>query len=106
LREASITEIYGDDLVEGLKYEQDEEIKDLKVTGVFIEIGTVPNSDIADLVETDDSGYIKVNNEMETEIEGLYAAGDVTDIGVQQLAVSSGQGCQAALNASDYVKKL
>ena len=106
LREASITEIYGDNLVEGLKYEQDDEIKDLKVTGVFIEIGTIPNSDISDLLETDDSDYIKVNNSMETATEGLYAAGDVTNKGVQQLAVSSGQGCQAALNASEYVKQL
>jgi alkyl hydroperoxide reductase subunit F len=106
LREASITEIYGDNLVEGLKYEQDDEVKDLKVTGVFIEIGTVPNSDVSELLEVDDSGYIKVNNEMETGTDGLYAAGDVTDHGVQQLAVSSGQGCQAALNASEYVKQL
>lgn len=105
LREASITEVYGDNLAQGLKYEQGGETKDLEVTGVFVEIGTVPNSDITDLVEINDSSYIEVTSEMETGTPGLFAAGDVTDRGVQQVAVSSGQGCQAGLNASDYVKE-
>ncbi|MFB6203572.1 MAG: NAD(P)/FAD-dependent oxidoreductase [Candidatus Nanohaloarchaea archaeon] len=105
LSEASTTEILGDDLVDGLRYEQDGEEKELEVTGVFIEIGTVPNSDVTDLVETDDSGYIQVDEDFRTGTEGLYAAGDVTDVGAQQLVVSAGQGCQAALNASDYVKE-
>ncbi|MFB6174817.1 MAG: NAD(P)/FAD-dependent oxidoreductase [Candidatus Nanohalobium sp.] len=102
---ASIQEIYGDNMVQGLKYERDGEIHDLEVAGMFIEIGTIPNSEISDLVETNESGYIEVNPEMETGTEGLYAAGDVADIGAQQLVVSAGQGCQAALNASDYVKE-
>ena len=105
IREAEATEFYGDNLLEGLKYEQDGEVKDLEVTGAFIEIGTVPNSDITDLVEKDDSGRIKVNEEMEAGVEGLYAAGDVNDVGVQQLQVSAGQGCQAGLNAAEYVKQ-
>jgi alkyl hydroperoxide reductase subunit F len=102
---AKIKEIYGDDMVQGLKYEKDGETHDLEVTGVFVEIGTVPNSDITELVETNDDGYIKVGEDMETATEGLYAAGDVNNKGAQQVAVSSGQGCQAALNASDYVKE-
>jgi len=102
---AQIKEIYGDPMVEGLKYEKDGEKTDLEVAGVFIEIGTVPNSGISDLVETDEGGYINVNPEMETRTEGLYAAGDVTDLGEQQLVVSAGQGCQAGLNAAEYVKE-
>jgi len=43
---------------------------------------------------------------LETGVEGLYAAGDVVDWGAQQLIVSGGQACQAALNASDYVKEV
>lgn len=105
IREAEATEFYGDNLLEGLKYEQNGEIKDLEVTGAFIEIGTVPNSDITDLVEKDDSGRIEVDEEMETGVEGLYAAGDVNDVGVQQLQVSAGQGCQAGLNAAEFVKQ-
>jgi alkyl hydroperoxide reductase subunit F len=102
---AQIREIYGENMVEGLKYERDGETTDLEVAGVFIEIGTVPNSGISDLVETDEGNYIKVNPEMETGTEGLYAAGDVADLGEQQLVISSGQGCQAGLNAAEYVKE-
>ncbi len=102
---ATTKKIYGDNLVEGMEYEKEGETHELEVTGVFVEIGTVPNSDITDLVETNDSGYIQVNRKMETGTEGLYAAGDVVERGAQQLAVSSGHGCIAALNASDYVKE-
>lgn len=105
IRGAEATKFYGENLLEGLKYEQDDKIKDLEITGAFIEIGTVPNSDITDLVEKDDSGRIKVDDEMKTGVKGLYAAGDVNDVGVQQLQVSAGQGCQAGLNASEYVKQ-
>jgi len=102
---AETKEIIGDNLVEGVKYEKNEEIKELEVTGVFVEIGTVPNSDITDLIETNDAGYIKVDQDFETGAEGLYAVGDVNNIGAQQLVISAGQGCQAALNASEYVKE-
>jgi alkyl hydroperoxide reductase subunit AhpF len=107
LEQALTKEFYGDNMLQGLKYEdENNEIQDLEVSGAFVEIGTVPNSDITDLVETDDSGHIKVDRDMETSTEGLYAAGDVADWGAQQLIVSGGQACQAALNASDYVKEV
>jgi alkyl hydroperoxide reductase subunit F len=102
---AQIQEIYGENLVEGLRYKRDGEVTDLEVAGVFIEIGTVPNSGISDLVETTEGGHIKVNPEMETGTEGLYSAGDVADIGAQQLVVSAGQGCQAGLNAAEHIKE-
>jgi len=106
IRGATVDHFYGDQLLEGLKYEQEGEIKDLEVTGAFIEIGTVPNSDITELAETNESGYIKVGENRKTSTDGLYAAGDVTDKGAQQLVVSAGQGCQAALKASEYVKEV
>ena len=103
---ARMKEIYGDDFVEGARYEKDGEMHDEEVAGVFVEIGTVPNSGVTDLVEVNDEGYIEVSNDLETGVPGLYAAGDVNDLGAQQLSVSSGQGTQAALNASDYVKEV
>lgn len=105
LREASVSEFQGDQLLEAVEYDQNGQKKELEVPGAFIEIGTVPNSDITGLVETDDSGRIKVDREMNTGVDGLYAAGDVNDMGAQQLVVSAGQGCDAALNASEYVKQ-
>lgn len=105
LREAEVDSFQGEQLLEEVKYVHKDEIKELNVPGAFIEIGTVPNSDITDLVETDESGKIKVDREMRTGVEGLYAAGDVNNMGAQQLVVSAGQGCDAALNASEYVKQ-
>ncbi|MFT4892528.1 MAG: alkyl hydroperoxide reductase subunit F [Candidatus Nanohaloarchaea archaeon] len=105
VREASVSEFQGDQLLESVEYRQNGESKELDVPGAFIEIGTVPNSDITNLVKTNESGKIKVDREMNTGVEGLYAAGDVNDMGAQQLVVSAGQGCDAALNASEYVKQ-
>ena len=104
--QGTTTEFYGENLLEGLKYEDENgEIKDLEVTGAFIEIGTVPNSGITDLAETNEAGQIEVNRKLETETSGLYAAGDVVDWGAQQWVVSAAQGCDAALHASEYVKQ-
>ena len=104
--QGTTTEFYGENLLEGLKYEDENgEIKDLEVTGAFIEIGTVPNSGITDLAETNEAGQIEVNRKLETETPGLYAAGDVVDWGAQQWVVSAAQGCDAALHASEYVKQ-
>jgi len=105
LREAEVKEFYGDNLLQGIRYDHQGTEKELEVPAAFIEIGTVPNSDITDLVDTNRSGQIIVNDDMETNTEGLYAAGDVTDKGVQQLSVSSGQGCIAGLRAAEYVKE-
>jgi len=106
LHNAEIQKILGENLVTSIEYEENGNKKELDVTGVFVEIGTVPNSEITDLVETDESGYIKVNQEFEAREKGLYAVGDVNNIGAQQLVISAGQGCQAALNASEYVKEV
>ncbi len=103
---SEIKEFKGDQLLDCAEVDKDGEIVELEVNGVFIEIGTKPNSELTDLVEKTDSGRIKVDNEMRTAVEGLYSAGDVNNIGVQQLAVSVGQGCIAGLNAAEYVKKI
>ncbi|MFB6245416.1 MAG: NAD(P)/FAD-dependent oxidoreductase [Candidatus Nanohaloarchaea archaeon] len=105
IRGADTREFYGDDLLQGVRYDRDGEVRELEVAGAFVEIGTIPNSDVTDLADTDDSGYIVVDDEMQTSHDGIYAAGDVTNRGAQQLSVSSGQGCMAALNASEYVKE-
>ena len=105
LREAEVESFEGDQLLETVRYAHKDEVEELDVPGAFIEIGTVPNSNITDLVETNESGKIKVDRDMNTGVEGLYAAGDVNDMGAQQLVISAGQGCDAALNASEYVKQ-
>lgn len=106
LENAEVEKFYGDNLMKGLKVDHNGKIKDIEVPGAFIEIGTKPNSQISELVELTDSARIKVNDDMNTGEEGLFAAGDVTNKGVQQLVVSAGEGCIAGLNAAEYIKEV
>lgn len=83
--------------------------KILKVDGVFIEIGGVPVTGFLKEVgvEVDEEGYLKVSERMETNIGGVFAAGDVTDKSriLSQAITACGQGAIAAYSAFDYLKK-
>src|SRR5205814_4353961 len=73
--DAHVKEVYGDDKVRGLKYEQGGELKDLAVGGVFIFIGFVPNSDLVKGVHVDHDrgGYLKTDRNMPTTVHGVWA---------------------------------
>lgn len=107
---ASTTEIFGEQTVRGLRYfdktVQGVEPKELKVEGIFVHIGMLPNSAMVMGVDKNEFGEIKVNNRSETNVPGLLAAGDVTDTPYKQIAVACGQGVAAALAAVDYLNKL
>lgn len=76
----------------------------LSVEGVFVEFGLVPNSDfVRDLVELDETGRIKINQRCQTNVPGIYAAGDVTNIYAEQVPVAIGEGAKAALSAWEYL---
>jgi alkyl hydroperoxide reductase subunit F len=101
--------IEGQDLVTGIV------IKDIKggrekrlaVTGVFIEIGLVPNSDaVKGLVPLNRLGEVPVSCYCETTVPGLYAAGDVTDVPEKQIIIAAGEGAKAALQAHHYLQRL
>ena len=67
----------------------------------------VPNSNIVpDNVEKNPFGEIKVNARCETNIPGLYAAGDVSDVQFKQIVIAAGQGCTATLAAVQYLNQL
>jgi alkyl hydroperoxide reductase subunit F len=102
-------EIKGQNLVEGvvIKDLKSGEEKFLKVSGVFIEIGLVPNSEaVKELVELNKWGEVPVTPTCETTIPGLYAAGDVTDVPEKQIIVAAGEGAKAALQAHRYLQRL
>lgn len=105
---ARTTEILGDEFVNLLKYKDAAgQIQELKVDGIFIHIGMVPNSSITpDGVEKNQFGEIIVNKYCETNIPGLYAAGDVTDIPHKQIVMAAGQGTCALLSAVNYLNRL
>ena len=105
---AHTAEIFGDKFVTGFKYtDNDGKEGELKIDGAFIHIGMVPNSNIApENVEKNNFGEIIVNQNCETNIPGLYAAGDVTNVPFKQIVIAAGQGCIAALSAVQYLNRL
>lgn len=101
--------IEGQKLVEGILIRdiKSGESKRLNVTGVFIEIGLVPNSDpVRELVKLNKWGEVPMTPACETEIPSLYAAGDVTDVPEKQIVVAAGEGAKAALQAHRYLQRL
>lgn len=105
---ATTKEILGSEYVEGLIYFDLEAKADktIEVQGIMVHIGNVPNSGFAPQVTTDKSGAIEVNAKCETNLPGVYAAGDVTNVPFKQISIANGQGTIAALAAIDYVNKL
>ena len=103
-----IDEILGDRSVNTLTIRNltSNQVKKLPVDGVFISIGNVPHSELAKDagVKLDEKNFIKVDRNQETNLEGVFAAGDVTG-GVLQISTAVGEGCIAALSAYKYVKK-
>jgi thioredoxin reductase (NADPH) len=84
------------------------EMKDLELTGVFIAIGHKPNTDLFQGQLEMHNGYLRVRgggegNATATEIEGVFAAGDVADHVYRQAVTSAGAGCMAALDAEKYL---
>lgn len=103
---ANTIQISGDRFVTGLKYKDQSGEHEIKVDGIFVHIGMVPNSGIVpDNVEKDKFGEIVVNKNCETNIPGLYAAGDVTDVPFNQIVIAAGQGAIATLSAVQYLNK-
>lgn len=77
---------------------------ELGADGTFVEKALLPNSEmVADLVELDENGFIKVDCYAKTSVPGIFAAGDITSIYAEQVLVAVGEGVKAALSAYDYL---
>ncbi len=102
-------EIIGDKIVEAVRIinNQTKEVTTIPVKGFFVAIGHVPNSDIfKDWLDMDEAGYIKaIPGSSKTNIEGVYAAGDVQDKIYRQAVTAAGSGCMAALDAERYLSE-
>ncbi len=81
------------------------ETSELKIDGLFMAIGHTPNSKIfADYVAVDENGYIKVHDHTKTNVEGVFAAGDIADHEFRQAITAAGMGCQAAIQAQRFLE--
>src|SRR5690625_2530333 len=103
---AQTTEITGTDNVNGITYiERDTEAeKHIELQGVFVQIGLVPNTDwLGDSVERNKFGEIIVDSRGATNVPGVFAAGDCTDVAYKQIIISMGAGATASLSAFDYL---
>ncbi|MDD2246877.1 MAG: thioredoxin-disulfide reductase [Proteiniphilum sp.] len=102
--------LFGERGVEGAHLikrmgEPGEEKVDIAIDGFFLAIGHTPNTKIfKDYLELDNAGYIKIDNQSsKTNIEGVFAAGDVADPHYRQAVTAAGMGCRAAIDAERYL---
>jgi len=106
---ANTKEILGESMVTGVRYEDAKtgENKTLKVDGVFVEIGSVPNSEmVKGLVDIDAFGQVVIDPKHgSTSHRGIFAAGDITDDPYKQNNISAGDAVKAALAAYNYLLK-
>jgi len=104
-----IKDIKGDKVVEKVLIQDAKtgETREMPTNGVFVQVGEAPNSQTAkdSGIETDEHGYIKTDIYQQTNIQGVYAAGDVTNQPVKQVGTAVGQGITAALEAYSYIRR-
>lgn len=103
--ETKTTKILGDAFVTGLEYEKKGMLDVLQVQGVFIEIGLIPVSGFIDIVRKDKWGQIEVDGRNQTSVEGIWAAGDVTNVTEKQIAVAVGEGSKASLEIIKWLQQ-
>lgn len=100
-----VLEIFGAKLVSGIKVRSEGRERTLSVEGVFVEIGLIPNSYLAPDVAKNSLGEIKVDYYNQTNIPGIFAAGDVTDVPEKQIVIAAGEGSKASLAAFRYLNQ-
>lgn len=98
--------IHGKEKVNELEILHKGKKQKLKIDGVFVEIGAVPLAEFSKelKLDIDENGYIEVNEDMETSVSGIFAAGDITSHKLKQVIVASSQGAIASKAVHNFLK--
>jgi thioredoxin reductase (NADPH) len=100
-----VKEVKGEEKVSSVTIDTQGVLQELATDGIFIHIGEVPTNELAKKLglELDAEGFVKINNHAETNLPGVFAAGDITG-GILQVSTAVGEGTIAAVNAYLYIK--
>lgn len=104
-----VEQVLGDKIVTGLKLKNVKtgELSEFPLDGVFVFIGHYPNVDLfTDQVDFDKAGYIETDNRTRTNLDGVFACGDVQDNVYRQAITAAGTGCQSAMEAEKYIAEM
>lgn len=108
LNNTEVTELKGEKFLTAMTvHDKDSGVhKDIPVEGVFVEVGSIPATDyLADFVKLNHDGEIVIDKHNMTSVEGVFAAGDITDVIEKQVIVAAGEGAKAAIQASQYLTR-
>lgn len=100
---STVEELLGEDKLEGIRVRNaaDDKLTELKVAGVFIAVGQMPDNErFRSIVELDEKGYIVAGEDCRTGADGIFAAGDCRTKSVRQLVTAAGDGAVAGLGAA------
>ena len=106
LNNSQVLLVSGNKMVNAIKVKTQKEEREIPVEGIFVEIGLLPNSGFAKTIEKNKQGEIKVDSYNRTDVLGVFAAGDVTDVPEKQIIIAAGEGAKATLGAFRYLSKL
>jgi alkyl hydroperoxide reductase subunit F len=100
-----VTRVLGNGYAERIVVKDPDGVEsDIPADGTFVEMALMPNNKmVSNLVKLDDEGFIKVDCYNRTSIDGLFAAGDVTNIFAEQVLVAVGEGVKASLSAYEFL---
>ena len=108
LTSSAAQSVTGNLFAEGLKIlnRDSNVVEEIKTDGIFVEIGTVANTSfVSYILDINTNSEIKIDSVNKTSVEGIFAAGDCTDVRYKQVIIAMGEGAKAALSAYEYLIK-